>query len=219
MTNHTRSNTDNAQAARILAGLRERVARLEKQDRYTEDSARELHVRSESAHPDDTVTLEITASSSNDGFGNEPFGSDFGSKTNSSDPEQVETTTREITNTTVHGFHEYCAEAINPDLDAPAPPANIVLGDGTGQFSVENDALHNQLGATAIVNSSPTNNGRATILNADIGQNALTGDSIRELGVVAEDGRLLNHAPIDPPIEKTDGMEISIEIRMQIVDG
>lgn len=220
MTKRTRSGTDNAQAARILAGLRERVSRLEKQDRYAEESAHDLRVTSESAMPDDQIDLEITTLSLTEGFGIEPFGTDFGSVTSEEGNDGVESTTtqREITNTTTYGFHEYVAEATQPSRNAPDPPATIAFGTGTGQFSPTNRDLHDEIGQIELIDDGLTNNGRTAVLNAQLDTNHFAGETLRELAVVCSDGRMINHAPLDPAIQKSDQMSISIEVRLQIVD-
>lgn len=217
MTRDTRDGTDNARAARILAGLRERVSRLEKRDRHTEGAAHQLEVRSETVHPDDEVHLTVTDVGGVDGFGNDPFGSDFGSIDAEGDTETV-IDERVIYNTTTHNFHAYVAEGFAFDMETPAPPTRIVLGDGTGDFEQSNTQLHNQFGYVDLIEGGLSGNGRTAVLNAQIDTGMYVGETLRELGVVTEDNRMLNHAPVSPQINKTDDLEISVEVRFRVTE-
>lgn len=218
MTQNTREGTDNAQATRILAGLRERVQRLEKRDRHADNVAHGLRVTSETVQAADVTLIEVTETTGSAGFGDDPFGSNFGSPSSESGDSggtSEPIATREIQNTTTQGFQQFVAEAAHIST-SPTPLDLVALGDGTGTFSVQNQTLHNRFGDAVIFEASMQDSGRTAVLHAELDGGQYVGETIRELGVVDEDNRLINHAPVDPAIEKTADTEVSIEVRLRV---
>lgn len=216
MTRQTRHGTDAATASKILRGIRARVERLERRDEHEEDHVRVLRTRSETALIDDVVRVEFEGAATT-GFG-DLFGSLFGSP--SAAGPTVTTEVREIRNTTTIGYHRYLAscslnETVPGQRTFPPRPNRLAVGTGEGDFDWENTELHNQIGTVPLVDGGRVNNNRTAVLRAVIVPQAFVDTEITEIGVISdEDNRLFNHARLDPPIDKTEDMEVTVEVRL-----
>lgn len=132
-------------------------------------------------------------------------------------------------NVTCVGLHRQVAILLNHHNEYDTvvdPPTEIAFGDdwggGTspdsGVFNTSDTELNNRVGAVELTDPSSTDT--TYRVSEQVSSLELNGESIRELGIVTESGKLWNHAPMPTEIEeKTSSEALSISISLPIGDN
>lgn len=102
---------------------------------------------------------------------------------------------------------DYCDEWLAQSMtgENPAEPSRIEFGTGT---DINGDLT--SVGSTPIVEAYVS--GRDAVFVGDLAPSELNGYVLSELGVAGDSG-LFNHAPIDPPIDKTEKRHANVKVR------
>lgn len=102
---------------------------------------------------------------------------------------------------------DYCDKWLAQAMTGGNPPEPSEIRFGTG---TDINGELTSVGSTPIVEAYETD--RDAVFVADLDPGELNGHVLREMGVAGESG-LFNHAPIDPPIDKTEKRHVNVKVR------
>lgn len=120
--------------------------------------------------------------------------------------------TRQTHNTTTRGMDRHHVAALSPSEPTPGPVAHLRVGTGTRDERYGRTDLHAPVTDVQVdaVETGPD----YLIANGFLASNqANVADPISELGVVTDDGTLLNHARFEP-IDKHSGRIVNLAVRL-----
>lgn len=174
-------------AAKILKGLEERITSLE-EDGGDPQGVQKFRGTQENI----TVTQNVKVTATNQNTG--------------------ETTVSEAHNAITTEMMNYLSRCLRLQGDPPERPTHIALGTGDPDIHKDNTELDEHIRDIQIVESTLISGGNQVLLTANLDSTELNTYTLTELAVV-NDNRFFNHAPIDPQIEKTEAVTVTIEIR------
>lgn len=115
-------------------------------------------------------------------------------------------------NVTCVEMHRWLAQEINPEINIEDEVATLFLGDGGTTTSSSDTALNNKVGDIDITDSEYDRSNEESHFNTFIDSTELNGNTLNELALVSDDDRFLNHAGIDPAVDKTNTKTLIIEV-------
>lgn len=136
------------------------------------------------------------------------------------------------TNATVYALHTYLAKLLSAQsltaLRAAFDPVDrIALGrtwsatDGNtpdqDYFNITDTELNDKAGEIAL--SDPIAIDRSWTAQEQIGSLELSDETLREWGIISQDGVLRNHGIINPPIERTSSEATLLDLALPIGDA
>jgi hypothetical protein len=124
--------------------------------------------------------------------------------------EQREASNAKLTSQSTHnvatdGLFAGLVDGLDPNTSGDDPIQALAVGDDASAFNQGDSSLNSPLGEITVTNVIPDSDAGEIRSSFFIGTNAFENQILRELGLSSLSGRLQNHAPIEPEIDKQSG--------------
>lgn len=123
---------------------------------------------------------------------------------------------QEETNVTCVELHKWLAQVINPEKSIVDSVAELLLGDGGTTTSSSDTSLNNQVGKIDLTDSEYDSTVPESHFSFFIDSTQLNGNTLNELALNSNEGRFMNHAAIDPSVDKTNAKTLVIEVIIDV---
>lgn len=118
-------------------------------------------------------------------------------------------------NVTCTELHQWLAQEINPEIDIDDEVSDVALGTGGTTTSSSDTSLNNKAGEVPVSDAEYVASDHESHFSFFVDSTVLNGETLNELGLISNKGRFLNHAAIDPNVDKTSSKTLVIEVFIQ----
>lgn len=118
----------------------------------------------------------------------------------------------EESNVTCTELHKWLAQVINPEININDEVSELYLGDGGTTTDSNNTSLNNKVAEIDVSDASYDELDEETLFSVFVDSTEANDTTLNELALVSENGRFLNHAPIEPDVTKTNSKTLIVEV-------
>lgn len=131
-------------------------------------------------------------------------------------------------NVTCIGMHRQTAALLNHHNDHDTivdPPTELAFGDDWGggtspdstMFTSSDTSLNNRVGAVDL--TDPSNSDDTYRVDEQVSSLELNGETLRELGIFTEAGKMWNHSPMPTEVNKTSDEALTVSVSIPAGDN